>query len=172
MVKNQEQNRVWGQKIIQKPSELKNVYGAKGVLERIAQEGQDSALTKEGIGKIQKPSGVTQFQLIHPETGFEQCGLNLGITTIPPHGELPLHRHNCYELFYILEGRGKYVIEGKEFWGEKGDAVNIPPNAKHKSINYQDKPWVYLYVMSPPITTLLDDIELNRKYGNITVFEE
>jgi len=162
-----QENTVWGHKIVQKAQDAK-----KGFFSRLSEEGQEGGLSKKGPGTIKRPSALRELRFIHPETGFDKCSLNLGVTTIPPHGDGPWHRHNCYEVFYILSGKGKFVIEGKEFWAEKGDAVNIPPNSVHKSINSDDEPFVYVYVVSPPVVANLDDIGEARKYGYITVYEE
>jgi mannose-6-phosphate isomerase-like protein (cupin superfamily) len=168
----EDKNMVWGQRIISRPSEIKQREGYKGYWEKISEEGRTGALTKKGVETIKKALGCKEIRLIHPETGFEQCGLDLGVTTIPPKGTNLQHKHNCWEVFYVLSGKGKFVIEGKEFWAEKGDAVNIPPNTSHKSFNEGEEPWAYLYVTSPPLNAIMDDIESATKFGYITVMEE
>jgi len=167
-----EENRVWGQKIVQRPQDVKAIEGYKGYWQTISEEGRTGTLTEKGVETVKKALGCKEMRLIHPETGFEQCGLDLGVTTIPPKGTNLLHRHNCWEVFYVLSGKGKFVIEGKEFWAEKGDGVNIPANAIHKSFNYEDEPWSYIYVCSPPLLGIIDDVPTAHKYGYITVLEE
>ena len=165
-------NEVWGQKIVSKASEIEGVEGYKGYWQKISEEGRDGGLTEKGVETIKKALGCKEVRLIHPETGFDKCGLDLGVTTIPPNGTNLKHKHNCWEVFYIVSGKGKFVIEGKEFWAEKGDAVNIPPNTSHKSFNESKEPWAYLYVTSPPLNAIMDDIPCATRFGYITVMEE
>ncbi len=44
------------------------------------------------------------------------------------------HDHDFTELAYILSGKGKYLVEGKEFEVEPGDLVVCNPGAKHTHI--------------------------------------
>lgn len=63
----------------------------------------------------------------------------------PLHSYGPAVRPN-YVLHYILNGRGKYQVEGHEYLLGKGDGFLIEPN---KQTFYQadaTKPWTYLWV--------------------------
>lgn len=44
------------------------------------------------------------------------------------------HDHDYAELAYILSGKGKYLVEGKEFTVEAGDLVICNPGVKHTHI--------------------------------------
>ena len=44
------------------------------------------------------------------------------------------HDHDFAELAYILSGKGKYLIEGKEFEVEAGDLIICNPGVKHTHI--------------------------------------
>lgn len=51
---------------------------------------------------------------------------------IPPGEGPPLHRHEREdELFYVLEGRFKFSLNGEEFIGEKGAFVCAPKGSLH-----------------------------------------
>lgn len=51
---------------------------------------------------------------------------------IPPGDGPPLHRHEREdELFFILEGRFKFVLDGREFVGEPGAFVCAPRGSVH-----------------------------------------
>lgn len=48
----------------------------------------------------------------------------------------PLHRHdNEDEMFYVLEGRIKFSIDGEEFIGEKGAFACAPRGSVHAFLN-------------------------------------
>lgn len=51
---------------------------------------------------------------------------------IPPGDGPPLHKHEREdELFYVLEGRFKFSIDGKEFIGEQGSFACAPRGSVH-----------------------------------------
>jgi len=43
----------------------------------------------------------------------------------------PQHRHNCFELIHVLEGRGIHVINENQFAYGKGDLFLLTPTDKH-----------------------------------------
>lgn len=47
--------------------------------------------------------------------------------------------------YYVLEGSGKYIIEGREFTLDKGDTIFLPSGTKYKSL----KGLTLLIVSSP-----------------------
>src|SRR5262245_51807371 len=169
--KDDDNNRVWGHKIVQKGSEVSE-RGQKGLWQKIDEEGDVGILTRRGPRDLKKTLGVTDKRMIHPELGFDKIGLIMDIPKIAPGCNTLLHRHNCWEVYYILSGKGKIVIEGKEFFVEKGDAVNIPPNAIHQSFNVGEEPYSWVAVVSPPLIAQLDDIPSAVRFGYLTVLED
>lgn len=79
--------------------------------------------------------GVRDKKLIYPETGFEASTLCLGVVEIDPGCHSPLHRHNCEELYYVIEGEGQVEQEGEFFPIGKGDAVLNHTNIAHRVHN-------------------------------------
>lgn len=52
----------------------------------------------------------------------------------------PLHRHEREdELFYVLDGRFKFVVDGKEFVGERGSFACAPRGSVHAFKNIGEK---------------------------------
>jgi quercetin dioxygenase-like cupin family protein len=84
-----------------------------------------------------------------------QIGLTLRVS-VPPHttgGTLtsietvnapgfgpPLHRHRETEIFYVLEGRYLFEVDGKRFTAETGDVVTAPGGSAHTFVNITDAP--------------------------------
>src|SRR5262245_49335328 len=69
---------------------------------------------------------------------------------IPPGDGPPLHRHEREdELFYVLEGRFKFSIDGKEFVGERGSFACAPRGSIHAFRNVGSTPGV-LHVTCTP----------------------
>lgn len=80
-------------------------------------------------------TGVRDLKLIYPETGFDATTLCLGLVEIDPGHHSPMHRHNCEELYYVVEGDGKVEQDGEFFPIAKGDAVLNRPNVEHRVYN-------------------------------------
>ena len=58
------------------------------------------------------------------------------------------HEHEDREqVFYVTRGRGKMKVYGTIYETVEGDAVHIPPKAKHQTINDSDD-WLELLVIS------------------------
>jgi quercetin dioxygenase-like cupin family protein len=53
---------------------------------------------------------------------------------------LPLHRHRETEVFYVLEGRYLFEVDGKRFIAETGDVVTAPSGSAHTFVNITDAP--------------------------------
>ena len=52
----------------------------------------------------------------------------------------PLHRHRETEVFYVLEGRYLFEVDGKRFTADTGDVVTAPGGSAHTFVNITDKP--------------------------------
>jgi quercetin dioxygenase-like cupin family protein len=52
----------------------------------------------------------------------------------------PLHRHRETEVFYVLEGRYRFQVDGQSFIGETGDVISVPGGAVHAFVNITDNP--------------------------------
>lgn len=79
--------------------------------------------------------GVRDLKLIYPETGFEAMSLCLGVVEIDPGHHSPLHRHNCEEVYYVIQGTGEVEQAGKRYPIGTGDAVLNRVNVDHRVHN-------------------------------------
>lgn len=52
----------------------------------------------------------------------------------------PLHRHRETEIFYVLEGRYLFEVNGERFNADVGDVITVPGGATHAFVNITDKP--------------------------------
>jgi quercetin dioxygenase-like cupin family protein len=68
-------------------------------------------------------------------------GLMTSIETInaPGFGP-PLHRHRESEIFYVLEGRYLFEVDGRRLTAEPGDVVTVPGGSAHAFVNVTDAP--------------------------------
>ncbi len=61
-------------------------------------------------------------------------------TTNAPGFGPPLHRHREAEIFYVLEGRYLFDVDGHRFHAKPGDVVTAPGGSAHTFVNVTDKP--------------------------------
>ena len=60
------------------------------------------------------------------------------------------HDHQDKEqVYYFIKGRGKMLIDGKEYPVTAGDAVHLPPKTKHGVINDSEDDIEYLNISAP-----------------------
>jgi len=76
-------------------------------------------------------------------------GFALGTQQLPKGSGIPLHRHLAMdEAFYVLEGRGTFILNDAPHACEKGGTIFIPKNAWHAFSN-PDEELVLLWIMAP-----------------------
>jgi quercetin dioxygenase-like cupin family protein len=75
--------------------------------------------------------------------------LALGTQQVPAGGGIPIHRHwRMDEAFYVLEGRGVFILNDAQHPFEKGGTIFIPSNAWHGFAN-PDHELLLLWIMAP-----------------------
>jgi quercetin dioxygenase-like cupin family protein len=110
-----------------------------------------------------------------------QIGLTLRVR-VPPHttgGALtsietvnapgfgpPLHRHRETEVFYVLEGRYLFEVDGKRFTAETGDVVTAPGGSAHTFVNITDAPARQFIQILPGLDAVAFFIGLGRVMRN------
>lgn len=58
--------------------------------------------------------------------------LHYSIDRHPNDNSYPMHAHECCELFYFINGKGRYIIEGTEYTLEPGCLLVMRPSEAHK----------------------------------------
>jgi mannose-6-phosphate isomerase-like protein (cupin superfamily) len=85
---------------------------------------------------------------------------SLAEATLPPGGRTRPHRHReSEEFYYVLEGEGVMTIETEEAPVGPGDAILIPPGARHSLRNTGAATLRILCCCAPPYAhedTILD----------------
>lgn len=54
------------------------------------------------------------------------------------------------EIYYVVSGTGRLVMDGEEFRVSKGNTVFIPAGVNHQSFNDGEEDLCYFYAFSPP----------------------
>lgn len=110
----------------------------KGI--RIEYDSVDPYTTKDGS---------TIRELIHPALHGNKKQ-SLAEATIPPDFITELHRHpKSEEIYHILGGAGRMVLEMEQFNVAPGDTILIPPGALHQIQNTGSVPLKILCCCAP-----------------------
>ena len=76
---------------------------------------------------------------------------SLAEATLPAGGSTRRHRHpRSEELYVLLEGRGEMEVDGERRRVAPGDAVLIPPGARHQITASAAGPLRFLCCCAPP----------------------
>jgi len=96
--------------------------------------------------------GEIVYELIGaPPSLGAATGHSLAEITIRPGGSSAGHRHlRSEETYYILQGEGRLVVDGKSHVLRPGDACLIRPGEHHQLFNEVNGELVLLAVTSPP----------------------
>ena len=106
---------------------------------------------------VREEEGETFFQpgsvakmLISPKlTGSK--GMDLGILRLDSQKETKPNVHPVSEeLFYILKGKGKIIVEDEMGEISAGMSIYIPPNVSHVFVNTGEEPLEFILMHSPP----------------------
>lgn len=62
-------------------------------------------------------------------------------------GFSPHHSHNYEHEIYVLSGKGKAILEGKEYQLNEGSFILIKPNQVHQIINNEDRDFIFLCIV-------------------------
>jgi len=70
-----------------------------------------------------------------------------GMLELPPNGIFPEHIHpEREEVYYVLSGKGKIIVEGEEIEAEEGLTLYVSGENPHGIRNYGKEPLKVLFV--------------------------
>jgi oxalate decarboxylase/phosphoglucose isomerase-like protein (cupin superfamily) len=100
--------------------------------------------------------GIIWQRLIGPEDSKD---LIFGIAKLDPAQIHLLHHHEgASELYYVLEGSGKFTLDDEIISGNPGTGIYMPPGTKHRIENDGDKTLVFFFAYNLPYySTILDE---------------
>ena len=81
--------------------------------------------------------------------------------------------HNITEIMYVKEGKGAFIVEGKEYEVKKDDLLIVNPDSLHSERSYSDKFSVYIIGIENYILENLNGIApKNLRLGRIGYYTE
>jgi mannose-6-phosphate isomerase-like protein (cupin superfamily) len=77
--------------------------------------------------------------------------ISAGYVLIPPDNEQPKlsHHPDVEEIYYVLRGYGRFVLDDEEFEVRPGSAVYVAPGVGHRAINGPQEEMELLWFNSP-----------------------
>ena len=97
-----------------------------------------------------RDAAVFSAQKMGKSTIFESSRLLVGLNAFEPGQEHALHAHAGQDkVYYVLEGSGKFLLEGRELSMQAGDLLVAPENIPHGVRNTGMERLVVLAVLAP-----------------------
>jgi len=89
-------------------------------------------------------------ELLHPDKQPSTVRYSLAHALLAPGESSTAHSlKNCSEVYYILSGRGRMVIDDENREVAAGAAIYIPPNAVQSIENIGSEPLAFLCIVDP-----------------------
>ncbi len=101
------------------------------------------------IDSIQGNEGTQIKQYFHPHNTLNGINYSLAQFTLEPGKKSKLHQMRSSEIYYILEGTGKLMINEETHLLEKNDSAYVPPNSKQCIENSGNVDLKFLCIVEP-----------------------
>jgi quercetin dioxygenase-like cupin family protein len=88
---------------------------------------------------------VTKAVPVGKNEGWD--GHTMRVFRIAPGGHTPRHQHDWEHVNYIIAGKGKLFLDGKEYEVSEKDFAFVPPNALHQFQNPFDKDFEFICIV-------------------------
>jgi len=98
---------------------------------------------------LHKGRGTT-IQLVNPAVGARHVDVHINeLHPLAPLGNYHVHR-TAENIYVILTGRARMIVEGEERLAGPGQVVFIPPGVPHATGNAGDSPLRLVEIYAPP----------------------
>jgi len=77
------------------------------------------------------------------------------VSLLQPGVETKVHRHTSSPIYYVIDGKGSTIIDGKRFDWKKHDVLAVPTWAWHKHVNPGGKPAYLFTIQDEPLLQTL-----------------
>lgn len=78
----------------------------------------------------------------------------------PPAEEVQIHHHDCYEIYFLLDGNVEYWVDGRTYHLQSGDLLLINPMEFHRPVLREENPVyerIVLWINKEYLEHLTDD---------------
>lgn len=103
----------------------------------------------EGTKKTPWPR-VSKILISQHTVGAKQ--ISMGTNVSEPGSGIPIHKHtNSEEAMFVIEGKGKLIVEGEEYELYPGTCIFSPLGVEHQILNTGDTPFKIVWAYAPPL---------------------
>lgn len=120
---------------------------------------------------FENPTGERIYELIGKSGNLGGAiKHSVGYVVISKRGSSLLHYHpEAEETYYIMKGKGKMIVDGKEYFVNVGDAIFIQPNEQHQIFSAGKESLEFIVICAPPWESnnsiFLDNKKTKQKVG-------
>ena len=104
-------------------------------------------------------------QRFDPRQEMRRPGFEVFYYRDPSPGSVEVHHHDFYEVYFFLNGRVEYWVEGRIYYLEPGDLLLINPMELHRPIVDPESPTyerIVLWINKAYLESLTEDGQLSR----------
>lgn len=101
------------------------------------------------IGGMEFPAGRRTRVLVGENAPLEAERFVMGHVTLYPGGSVPPHEHAQEEVYFIVSGCGRIVVDDASSDVSAGDCIYIPSQAEHSLENTSDHDMVMMFCYAP-----------------------
>ncbi|HCK72361.1 MAG TPA: hypothetical protein DHW38_12350 [Planctomycetaceae bacterium] len=91
---------------------------------------------------------------VSPLIGPDECGANEMVTGLwilrPGHQSEPDIHPDAAEIYYVVSGEGKLLLDDEEYTVKEGMTVYIPQGVVHQTFNTGESDLGYYFIFAPP----------------------
>lgn len=103
----------------------------------------------EDCTEIVAGDGCLLRELLHPDKTDAEIRYSLAHAKVPFGQTTKPHRLTTAEVYYVIEGFGRMVVDGESEPVEPGSTIYIPPGATQSIENTGDPDLVFLCIVDP-----------------------
>ncbi|MEO1262899.1 MAG: cupin domain-containing protein [Bacteroidota bacterium] len=105
-------------------------------------------------------------EVLHPKNNLLDLPFSLAFAFLQKDETSLLHTLNETEVYYIIDGKGEFILEGERHAVEKGDCIVVRPKIEQSLVNKGDSRLEFLCIVTPPWTEEGEQILASPKNDN------
>ena len=103
------------------------------------------------VDGIRRDPPRTSWILVSGKT-VDSKNISMGVNETDPGSEVPEHKHDKEEeVMFFIEGKGKFIVPGREIDLYPGITIYNPPGESHKIVNTGDTKLKFVWIYSPQL---------------------
>ena len=101
------------------------------------------------IDSIDGGEGTVIRQIFHPHNTLNGIRYSISHSELKPRKKSKLHQLKSSEIYYILQGEGKLMVDDESIQVSKDQVIYIPPHSKQMIENTGNSDLEFLCIVDP-----------------------